>query len=62
MPKPSKFVVKDDDPEGTWEIDHHGIITVDVHKLLRHPKVRRQIAKAGEIMERIRREQQESGR
>jgi len=46
-----------DDEEKTWEIDHHGIITVDVHKLMRSPKVRGQIAKAREIMERIRDEQ-----
>jgi len=45
---------EDDDEERTWEIDHHGIITVDADKLMRHPKVRMQIAKAREIMARIR--------
>ena len=58
MSKPKKSIeIDDDDDEKTWEIDHHGIITVDVHKLMRSPKVRGQIAKAREIMERIRAEQ-----
>lgn len=41
--------------ERTWAIDR-GVIIVDTHKLLRHPKVRGQIAKAREIMARIRAE------
>ena len=56
MSKSPKSIEIDDD-EKTWEIDHHGIITVDVHKLLRKPKAQRQIAKAREIMKRIRDEQ-----
>jgi len=56
MSKSPKSIDFDDD-EKTWEIDHHGVITVDVHKLMRSPKVRGQIAKAREIMKRIRAEQ-----
>lgn len=59
MSKSSKFVeFGDKEKEKTWTIDQHGVVTVDVHKLLRRPKARRQIAKAREIMERIRREQE----
>lgn len=56
MSKSKKFVDFDDE-ERTWDIDHHGTVTVDVDKLMRSPKVQQQIAKAREIMERIRDEQ-----
>jgi len=55
MSKPKKFVDFDDE-ERTWDIDR-GVVIVDVDKLLRKPKAQRQIAKAREIMKRIRDEQ-----
>jgi len=56
MSKPkSKEVLNFDDEDRTWEIDR-GVIIVDFHKLLRKPKTQRQIAKAREIMARIRAE------
>jgi len=57
MSKPkSKEVLNFDDEYRTWEIDHRGVITVDVDKLLRSPEARHQIAKAREIMAHIRAE------
>lgn len=53
---PKRFDMDFDDPDRTWEIDRHGVIVVDVHKLLRKPKARQKIAKAREIMARIRAE------
>jgi len=55
-PKP-KPVLDFDDEHRTWEIDHRGVMTVDVHKLLRSPEARHQIAKAREIMAHIRAEE-----
>jgi len=56
MSKPkSKKLIDFDDEDRTWEIDR-GVVIVDVHKLMRKPKVQRQIAKAREIMARIRAE------
>jgi len=52
-PKSEKFLDFDDEHR-TWEIDHRGVVTVDVHKLLRSPEARHQIAKAREVMARIR--------
>jgi len=51
-PKPKKFLDFDDEHR-TWEIDR-GVVIVDVHKLLRSPEARHQIAKAREIMAHIR--------
>jgi len=53
--KSEKFLDFDDENR-TWDIDHHGVMTVDVHKLLRSPEARHQIAKAREIMAHIRAE------
>lgn len=53
---PKRFEMDFDDPDRTWDIGHDGIVTVDVHKLLRKPKARQKIAKAREIMARIRAE------
>lgn len=59
MPKLPKHAYTDEsvpEDERTWAIDR-GVIIVDVHKLLRKPKARQKIAKAREIMKRIRAEQ-----
>ncbi|MDD9852086.1 MAG: hypothetical protein OXU94_10100 [Gammaproteobacteria bacterium] len=50
----------DSQTDQTWEITPNGDVFVDVGVLLQQPKVKRQIAKAHEIMERIRNNPQDS--
>jgi len=49
------------EPGQAWDITPDGKVTVDVHLLLRRPKVQLHIKKAREIMERVRIKQQGLG-
>ncbi|MDD9800020.1 MAG: hypothetical protein OXU29_06125 [Gammaproteobacteria bacterium] len=49
------------EPGQAWDITPDGKVTVDVHLLLKRPKVQLHIKKARKVMERVRTKQQGSG-